>query len=136
MTQCRLVADRPCRICLFKCVYAFQRCSFFDVPSCNVTILKSSFQGHGEAHSWLQAVCPTVERKVPVHNTKFAKGRHSRQILERCKGNFLEMTRRSLFCLLRVYNFLPEKIVQAACVKHFQTSLTEAARDVCRGEGA
>ena len=75
----------------------------------------------GEAHPWLLEHFPTTARGTTAHNTRHSRRRHSRQLHERCTGNFLEVTRRSLFGLVRVYNFLPEAAVSAKTVKEFQS---------------
>ena len=90
----------------------------------------------GVAHPWLRELFPLAPPRVPTHNTKHQRGRHNRQIAERCKGNFLELTRRSVFGLVRVYNFLPQDVVQLDSVKDFQKALTEEARKNCRRGGA
>ena len=68
-----------------------------------------------------------------VYNTRrrVQHPRHQHQLTEHCKGNFLEITRRSLLGLVRVYNFLPSSMVEAKTVKAFQHKLTEHAKSLC-----
>ena len=83
----------------------------------------------GIAHPWLVSLFPSAT--VQPTGTRYSDKRHDRQILERCKGKFLEMTRNSLFGLVRVYNFLPEHVVHCDTVKKFQKELTKMARIQC-----
>jgi hypothetical protein len=84
----------------------------------------------GLAHPWLLELFPPCQYHMPA-NTRYSGGRHDRQILERCKGNFLEITRNSLFGLVRVYSFLPLKAVRCTTVKQFQRTLTDMAKQRC-----
>ena len=87
------------------------------------------------AHPQLQALFPTVQLQPTRHHTRLSERRHNRQLLERCTGHFLESTRRSVFGLVRVYNFLPQAAVDATSVTAFQTALTNLVREACeRGE--
>ena len=87
----------------------------------------------GVAHDQLRALFPPAPLQPrPVHHTRSAGKRHSRQLLERCTGNFLETTRRSAFGLVRVYNLLPQEVVDCASVRTFQTALTSLAREACK----
>ena len=86
----------------------------------------------GQAHPRLRELFPSVTRQPAVYSTRYAERRHSKQLLERCTGDFLELTRRSLFGLVRVYNFLPELVVQTDTVKEFQALLTATAKEHCR----
>ena len=89
----------------------------------------------GLAHPQLQALYPQVTLPRGQHRTRLSEQRHGHQLLERCKGHFLETTRRSVFGLVRVYNFLPEEAVSATTVEAFQATLTALARHRCaRGE--
>ena len=85
----------------------------------------------GIAHPRLLELFPQITLPSWRYMTKQAVRRHDRQILERCKGNFLEITRNSLFGLVRVYNFLPEHIVHSTIIKDFQKKLTAMARECC-----
>ena len=84
----------------------------------------------GLAHPWLMSLFPPAT--VEPSGTRYSDKRHDRQILERCKGKFLEMTRNSLFGLVRVYNFLPRHVVHCDTVKKFQKELTKMAKESCR----
>ena len=84
----------------------------------------------GLAHPWLMSLFPPA--KVEPSGTRYSDKRHDRQILERCKSKFLEMTRNSLFGLVRVYNFLPRQIVHCDTVKKFQKELIKMAKECCR----
>ena len=89
----------------------------------------------GNAHPRLQELFPRAPPKeAAYYSTRHSERRHSKQLLERCTGRFLELTRRSAFGLVRVYNFLPEDTVNAETVTGFQSALTELARAAC-GKG-
>ena len=86
----------------------------------------------GLAHPRLRELFPLVTRQPAAYFTRYTARRHTKQLLERCTGDFLELTRRSLFGLVRVYNFLPEEVVQTATVKEFQKLLTAETKESCR----
>ena len=66
------------------------------------------------------------------HGTRLNQRRHSKQLLELCDGRHSNQLGRSLFALVRVYNLLPQAVVEAASVHTFQQQLTKQARDECR----
>ena len=84
-----------------------------------------------KAHPRLQALFPPAPPQQAAYRTRHAGKRHTKQLLERCTGRFLELTRRSAFGLVRVYNFLPEDTVKTTTLTGFQTALTELARAAC-----
>ena len=90
----------------------------------------------GTAHPRIVELFPPVPRKASYYPTKYSQGRHDKQLLESCTGHFLELTRRSLFGLVRVYNFLPGDVVHQPTVKDFQSRLTEEVRKKCRRQEA
>ena len=86
----------------------------------------------GLAHDLLKTLFPPAPPPhCPPRLTRSVGRRHNKQLLERCTGKFLETTRRSVFGLVRVYNFLPQAVVDSASVTAFQTALTKLARDAC-----
>ena len=56
------------------------------------------------------------------------RSRHSLQVSEWSTGRDLEIMRRSALGMIRVYNLLPEEVVQEQDVKGFQTALTDLVR--------
>lgn len=56
------------------------------------------------------------------------RSRHSLQVSEWSTGRDLEIMRRSALGMIRVYNLLPEEVVQQQDVKGFQTALTDLVR--------
>ena len=64
--------------------------------------------------------------------TSFASTLHNKQLLDRCDGSQTEVLQRSIFGLVRVYNLLPQVIIDLSCVKSFQGALTEMVRIRCR----
>ena len=86
----------------------------------------------GTAHNRLLNLFPPLTTEsMPLHSTRWSNKRHNRQLLERCTGNFLQITRRSIFGLVRVYNFLHADVVWAKTVTELQEALTEQARTAC-----
>ena len=59
--------------------------------------------------------------------------RHSFQIMEWPPGRNLEIMRRSALGMIRVYNLLPQEVVDKADVKSFQSALTQMLRDRVNG---
>ena len=54
---------------------------------------------------------------------------HTRQIAEWTRGRDLEIMRRSAFGMIRVYNLLPQVVVDHVDVKSFQSALTQLVRN-------
>ena len=59
--------------------------------------------------------------------------RHSFQLIEWQPGRDLEVMRRSALGMIRVYNMLPQEVVEKAEVKAFQSALTQLLRDRVNG---
>ena len=59
------------------------------------------------------------ERNDHPHNTRRCAGKHSRTLKSLRICYFLEITRRSAFGLIDVYNLLPEWVVKADDVETF-----------------
>ena len=59
--------------------------------------------------------------------------RHSFQIMEWPPGRNLEIMRRSALGMIRVYNLIPQEVVDKADVKSFQSALTQMLRDRVNG---
>ena len=55
--------------------------------------------------------------------------RHSRCLIEWAAGSNLEIMRRSALGMIRVYNLLPEELVDKVDLKEFQRGLTQLVRD-------
>ena len=87
---------------------------------------------HGTAHEDLQGLFPRCPPVRHSHDTKFQKHRHPLQLVESRPGTHHALLRRSLAGLVRVWNRLPEKVVQANTVSGMQTNLTSMLRTVCR----
>ena len=82
----------------------------------------------GIAHVSLQALFPSEPfQHQQLFPTRLARRRHSRQLLERCDGRHLEILNRSIFGLVRIYNLLEQRIVDAPTVRCFQKRLTKLA---------
>ena len=62
------------------------------------------------------------------HETRLTQRRHNKQLHELCDGTQSEQLNRSIFALTRIYNLLPQDIVNATTICHFQTLLTRMAR--------
>ena len=83
------------------------------------------------AHPRLQELFPSAPQADHLRRTRSQHLKHNRQLVELCKGNFLEIMRRSVFGLVRVYNLLPHEVVWTKTVQDFQKSLTELLRSRC-----
>ena len=63
------------------------------------------------------------------HGTRLAQRRHDKQLYELCDGTQTEQLNRSIFGLTRVYNLLPQDIINTTTIHSFQTLLTRTARN-------
>ena len=63
------------------------------------------------------------------HDTRLAQRRHDKQLHELCDGTQTEQLNRSIFALTRIYNLLPQAIINATTIHRFQTLLTRTARN-------
>ena len=84
-----------------------------------------------QCHHDLQELFPPAPSRTHTHATRLATQRHNKQLLERCDGSHTELTARSLFGLVLIYNLLPQHVVDSPNVKNFQTLLTNAAKQHC-----
>ena len=64
-------------------------------------------------------------------STRLQEARHDRQLLDRCTGKRLEIMDHSLFGLVRIFNLLPQKCMDAKTTCSFQKRVTELARAAC-----
>ena len=82
----------------------------------------------GIAHEDLRSLLPPAPfQHQNCYRTRLADRRHNKQLLERCHGRHLDILGRSMFGLTRIYNLLPQFVVNAETIKTFQTRLTKAA---------
>ena len=86
----------------------------------------------GLAHPLLCRLFPRDGRASHRHATRTAEVRHSEQIVDRSENFRLNVSRRSLLGLARVFNLLPAEVVQHKSVSAFQSGLTSLARRLCR----
>ena len=84
-------------------------------------------------HPDLLNLFPLSTATPHTHATRLSTQRHSKQLHDRCDGSHSELTARSLFGLVTVYNLLPQHLVDAPTVRNFQTLLTNAAKQQCLG---
>ena len=86
----------------------------------------------GTTHAYAQQLFPRASND-PRSNTRLSTVRHAFQLTDAAL-NFeqhpLEIYKRSLFGLVKVYNLLPEYWV-AKDVKHLQKRLTESVKKAC-----
>ena len=61
--------------------------------------------------------------------TRLLLRRHTKQLKDRCDGRQSVLLQNSLFGMARVYNLLPQRLVDSRTVKIFQRNLTKLARD-------
>ena len=90
----------------------------------------------GQAHPYAQALFPAApEGQNPHQRTRLSHRRHHRQLQDRVlyfTQRPLEVLRRSVFALVKVYNLLPPSWVSGD-VTHLQKCLTAAAKRACAG---
>ena len=86
---------------------------------------------HGKAHSDMCSLFPLCARSANVR-TRRDHRRHSRQFVDFCDGTQLSQFSRSLFGLVKVWNFLPAEFVDCKSVEIFQRKLTQAAKTACQ----
>jgi hypothetical protein len=84
----------------------------------------------GKAPKAFQDFFPRAGQKV-TRNTRLSTHRHTMQIHDYCDGSQAVQFQQSLFGLVKVYNLLPQMVVEKTTVKAFQTSLTKMARTYC-----
>ena len=82
----------------------------------------------GKAHPDFNDLFP---RAPPTHHhvTRLSQRRHDRQLRELCNGKQTDQLNHSIFALVRVYNLLPQAIIDAQTVTHFQVLLTRTAKN-------
>ena len=87
----------------------------------------------GCAHpSLCQMFAPAPSTQIQSqHATRLARHRHNRQINDVWRGGQLDIVRRSLLGLIKVYNILPQQVVDAADVHIFQKRVTSIIRRAC-----
>ena len=76
-----------------------------------------------------------LDQNQSRYSTRLATRRHDRQLLERCQGQHLDIMARSIFGLSRIYNLLPQAVVDSSGVTIFQSQITNLAREACREGG-
>ena len=67
-------------------------------------------------------------RREVVHKRASRHTRHTFQLAEWPRGRDLQIFRRSAFGTIKVYNLLPQSVVEAEDVKTFQCRLTDMVR--------
>ena len=92
----------------------------------------------GMLHKRVLGIChPSFERLLPWFTDRFPEGRghgHNKALY----GHWCEVNahpalfNRSIFCLISVYNNLPQHVVDASCISDFQNYLTQVARTRCQ----
>jgi len=88
----------------------------------------------GLAHPYFrqQLFPPTSTRSE--RPTRLSMNRHSRQIQDFCDGSQTLQFQQSLFGMVRVYNLLPQVVVDSKNVQAFQRLLTKMAKHYCQQE--
>jgi hypothetical protein len=88
--------------------------------------------GRGDAHPKLSALFPASRTALHRYATRVAEARHSNQLHDFASNCRLASVQRSLLGLVKVYNLLPQVIVDSKSVSSFQSMLTNLARNLCR----
>ena len=86
---------------------------------------------HGNAHKDLRQLFPRVPG-THAYETRQQMSRHKLQLVEERDGTHHKMLEQSIFGLIRVWNRLPQSMVDVKIVKDFQSALTELVRTRCR----
>ena len=86
----------------------------------------------GVADITLRELFPAAEQRCHRHDTRLSSRRHNKQVLDRCDGRHSELLARSIFGLVKVYNLLPQHMVDHTEVTAFQHTLTLHAKHVCK----
>ena len=91
------------------------------------TVLK---QGPEHFQKWF---FPTA-RLRHQHRTRLQEGLHNKQLHDWLDGEHTELLRRSPLGLARVYNHLPQEVVDSPSVSCFQSALQENLRDAANAK--
>ena len=90
---------------------------------------------HGQAHPDFEDLFrPDTRRRD--WTTRFNTSQHRFQLSDICDGSQSEVTNRSIFGAVRVFNRLPAFLFEVDSVHAFQRLLTERARHACRNHAA
>ena len=84
----------------------------------------------GHAHPGFRELFPAYI--PPARRTRHSQEGHSKRFVDQTGGRRHELVFRSLFAAVRVYNSLPQYIVDSIDVSTFQRCLVERARSACR----
>ena len=85
-----------------------------------------------EAHPKLVDLFQPAVRPSHARGTRAASARHDKQIEDLASNCHLDVVRRSVLGLIKVYNLLPQQVVDSKNVKIFQSELTKLSRKLCR----
>jgi len=86
----------------------------------------------GVAHQKLCNLFPLDSSEPHRFCTRLASKRHDRQVVDRCNGSHSTLLANSIFGCARVYNLLPQAVVDAKSVSTFQSALTNYSRSLCK----
>ena len=85
---------------------------------------------NGQAHQEFHAIFPAAS--PPLRSSSRIRTHHSKQLLDRCSGGHQAIMARSVFGLVRLWNILPQKVVDAPTVSQFQSQLSKCAMHLCK----
>eukprot|EP00933_Yihiella_yeosuensis_P032263 TRINITY_DN25845_c0_g2_i1.p1 TRINITY_DN25845_c0_g2~~TRINITY_DN25845_c0_g2_i1.p1 ORF type:complete len:122 (-),score=1.97 TRINITY_DN25845_c0_g2_i1:16-381(-) len=85
-----------------------------------------------EARPKLVELFQPATHRVYARSTRFASTRHDKQLLDIASQCHLDIARRSVLGLIKVYNLLPQSVVASVSVKVFQRELTNLCKRLCR----
>ena len=74
----------------------------------------------------------SLNTSTAVYNTRHQEKKHNKQLLDYVSGEHTELLRRSLLGQTRVYNCLPQAVVNATTVKGYQKKLQDNLKDEAR----
>ncbi len=82
----------------------------------------------GTAPAPIASFFPLASPQQTSVQTRLQVSRHSKQLFDRVAANSTDVFKRSLFGRVRVFNRLPEVVIQSESVSAFQSSLAKAMR--------
>jgi len=84
----------------------------------------------GKAHPHLQRLFPHAQVRSE-RPTRLSVHRHNRQIEDFCDGSQTVQFQQSIFGMVKIYNRLPQAVVDAKSIQAFQRLLTKMAKNYC-----
>ena len=87
-----------------------------------------------QAHPKLNDLFRLAQLPPQRITTRTSAARHDKQLVDIAGSCHLDVVKRSALGLVKVYNLLPQDIVDKRTVKDFQRGLTDMARKLCQAD--